>query len=199
MVAELIEGRRLLLPSTKFSWYRKIPSYRSQVGWKMVMASMFYFFFFGMFFALTSGGEEETEKVVKQPLVRTEAEEEPNKQTDFGMGKKKKEEELDAVKKAMAIEEKKAAQEKKQAELEKKQAELEKKERLSKEKAKAEAEREAQEEAARKAEEEAAAVPIGFDKCDDLRTEYPNGVPSSHPAYESKTGCDKNNFACERN
>lgn len=217
-VAELIEGRRLLLPWTKFPWYQKIPGYRSQVAWKMVMASMFYFFFFGMFFALVSDGEEETEKVVKQPLVRTEAKEEPKKQTDSDTAKKKREEELKAAKKAKAIEEKKAAQEKRRAE-------LEKKERLAKEKAKAEAERkakvaaqekarkeaaaklaaqeeaerEAQEEAARKAEEEAAAAPIGFDNCDDLRTEYPNGVPSSHPAYESKMDRDKDNFACERN
>ena len=62
-----------------------------------------------------------------------------------------------------------------------------------------EAEREAQEEASRKAEEEAAAIPIGFYNCDDLRTEYPNGVPSSHPAYEAKMDRDKDNFACERN
>ncbi|XMB71298.1 excalibur calcium-binding domain-containing protein (plasmid) [Exiguobacterium acetylicum] len=201
-VAELIEGRRLLLPWTKFPWYRKIPGYRSQVAWKMVMASMFYFFFFGMFFALVSDGEEETEKMVKQPLVRTEAEEEPKKQTDSDTVKKKREEELKAAKKAKAVEEKKAAQEKKKAELEKKK-------RLAKEKAKAEAERKAKvaaQEKARKeaaaklaAQEEAAEVPIGFDNCDNLRTEYPNGVPSSHPAYESKMDRDKDNFACERN
>ncbi|MGE6556248.1 excalibur calcium-binding domain-containing protein [Exiguobacterium artemiae] len=190
-VAELIEGRRLLLPWTKFPWYRKIPGYRSQVAWKMVMASMFYFFFFGMFFALVSNGEDDTAKVVKQPLVRTEAEEEPKKQTDSDIAKKKANEQK-ASAKAKVIEEKKAAQEKKQADLEKKK-------QLIKEKEKAEAQRKAKEEAARKAEKEAAAVPVGFDNCDDLRTEYPNGVPSSHPAYEAKMDRDKDNFACEQN
>ncbi|MGX8177359.1 excalibur calcium-binding domain-containing protein [Exiguobacterium artemiae] len=224
MVAELIEGRRKLLPWTKFPWYRKIPGYRSQVAWKMVMASMFYFFFLGMFFAVAlEDVEEDTKQAVKQPVVQTEAEEEPKK-TDSDAVKKKKDEELAAAKKA------KAAEEKKKAALEKKEAEQEKKKKLAQEKAKAEAkqeaqrkakiatqekakkeaaaklaaqqeaERKAQEEAAQKAEEEAAAaVQVSFDNCDDLRTEYPNGVPSTHPAYEAKMDRDKDNFACERN
>lgn len=218
-VAELIEGRRLLLPWTKFPWYRKIPGYRSQVAWKMVMASMFYFFFFGMFFALVSDGEEDKERMVKQPLVRMEADEEPKKQTNSDTAKKKANEQKAAAK-AKVIEEKQAAQEKKQADLEKKKQLIKEKEKAeakrereaerkakiaAQEKARKEAatklaaQKEAQRKAARKAEKEAATVPVGFDNCDDLRTEYPNGVPSSHPAYEAKMDRDKDNFACEQN
>ncbi|WP_285801381.1 excalibur calcium-binding domain-containing protein [Exiguobacterium sp. s127] len=222
MVAELIEGRRKLLPWTKFPWYRKIPGYRSQIVWKMVLASMFYFFFLGMFFAAAlEDVEDDTKQAVKQPVVQTEAETEPKK-SDSEAAKKKKAEELAAAKKA------KAAEEKKKAALEKKKAEQEKK-KLAQEKAKAEAKREAErkakiaaqekakkeaaaklaaqqeaekkaEEAAQKAEQVAVATTqVSFDNCDDLRTEYPNGVPSSHPAYEAKMDRDKDNFACERN
>lgn len=31
-----------------------------------------------------------------------------------------------------------------------------------------------------------------------IRTRYPNGVPSSHPAYQSKMDRDNDNYACER-
>lgn len=37
-----------------------------------------------------------------------------------------------------------------------------------------------------------------FANCTELRTVYPNGVPSNHPAYQSKMDRDKDNFACER-
>ena len=37
-----------------------------------------------------------------------------------------------------------------------------------------------------------------FDNCTHLRTKYPNGVPSNHPAYQSKMDRDKDQFACER-
>lgn len=37
-----------------------------------------------------------------------------------------------------------------------------------------------------------------FANCTELRTKYPNGVPSSHPAYQSKMDKDKDNYACER-
>ncbi|MGG3624358.1 thermonuclease family protein [Bacillus gobiensis] len=37
-----------------------------------------------------------------------------------------------------------------------------------------------------------------FKNCTELRTKYPNGVPSSHPAYQSKMDRDKDNYACER-
>ncbi|MFS0781238.1 excalibur calcium-binding domain-containing protein [Bacillus sp. 1P06AnD] len=37
-----------------------------------------------------------------------------------------------------------------------------------------------------------------FKNCTELRKVYPNGVPSSHPAYEPRLDRDKDNFACER-
>ncbi|MGE6486856.1 thermonuclease family protein [Paenisporosarcina sp. NPDC076898] len=37
-----------------------------------------------------------------------------------------------------------------------------------------------------------------FENCTHLRTKYPNGVPSNHPAYQSKMDRDKDQFACER-
>ena len=37
-----------------------------------------------------------------------------------------------------------------------------------------------------------------FKNCTELTKKYPNGVPSTHPAYQSKMDRDKDNFACER-
>ncbi|WP_246042016.1 thermonuclease family protein [Robertmurraya kyonggiensis] len=37
-----------------------------------------------------------------------------------------------------------------------------------------------------------------FQNCTELRTKYPNGVPSDHPAYQAKMDRDKDNYACER-
>jgi micrococcal nuclease len=37
-----------------------------------------------------------------------------------------------------------------------------------------------------------------YQNCTELRKVYPNGVPSTHPAYASKHDRDKDNFACER-
>lgn len=37
-----------------------------------------------------------------------------------------------------------------------------------------------------------------FQNCTELRKVYPNGVPSTHPAYQAKMDRDKDNFACER-
>lgn len=37
-----------------------------------------------------------------------------------------------------------------------------------------------------------------FQNCTELRKKYPNGVPSTHPAYQPKMDRDKDNFACER-
>ncbi|MCU5342827.1 excalibur calcium-binding domain-containing protein, partial [Bacillus cereus] len=38
-----------------------------------------------------------------------------------------------------------------------------------------------------------------FSNCTELRKKYPNGVPSSHPAYSAKLDRDKDGFACEKN
>ncbi|WP_276736020.1 thermonuclease family protein [Bacillus sp. (in: firmicutes)] len=37
-----------------------------------------------------------------------------------------------------------------------------------------------------------------FKNCTELRKKYPNGVPSSHPTYQSKMDRDHDNYACER-
>lgn len=37
-----------------------------------------------------------------------------------------------------------------------------------------------------------------FQNCTELRKTYPNGVDSSHPAYQAKMDRDKDNYACER-
>ncbi|WP_026678178.1 thermonuclease family protein [Fictibacillus gelatini] len=42
-------------------------------------------------------------------------------------------------------------------------------------------------------------VKTNFANCTDLRRVYPNGVPSSHPAYQPKMDRDHDNYACERN
>ena len=39
---------------------------------------------------------------------------------------------------------------------------------------------------------------VSFQNCTELRKVHPNGVPSTHPAYEPKHDRDKDNFACER-
>lgn len=39
---------------------------------------------------------------------------------------------------------------------------------------------------------------ITFKNCTELRKVYPNGVPSTHPAYQKKFDRDGDNFACER-
>lgn len=40
--------------------------------------------------------------------------------------------------------------------------------------------------------------PEYFENCTDLRTAYPAGVDSSHPAYQSKMDRDKDGYACEQ-
>ncbi|MBF8228701.1 endonuclease YokF [Bacillus subtilis] len=49
-------------------------------------------------------------------------------------------------------------------------------------------------------EKEASSASTGetFKNCTELRKKYPNGVPSSHPAYQSKMDRDHDNYACER-
>ncbi|WP_256237900.1 thermonuclease family protein [Bacillus sp. EB600] len=37
-----------------------------------------------------------------------------------------------------------------------------------------------------------------FANCTELRKKYPNGVPSTHPAYQAKMDRDHDNYACEQ-
>ncbi|WIT26844.1 hypothetical protein [Bacillus phage SPbetaL1] len=57
-------------------------------------------------------------------------------------------------------------------------------------------------EASNTTENEASSASTGetetFKNCTELRKKYPNGVPSSHPAYQSKMDRDHDNYACER-
>ena len=48
------------------------------------------------------------------------------------------------------------------------------------------------------AQEPAPAKPIYFSNCTELRATYPNGVPSSHAAYQPKMDRDKDGTACEQ-
>jgi Excalibur calcium-binding domain len=76
-------------------------------------------------------------------------------------------------------------------------------------KAKAEAEAKAAAEAEAKAKSEAEAqaaaqqqqqaTQTSFANCTELKKVYPNGVPSTHPAYTSKMDRDNDNYACETN
>ncbi|WP_317851494.1 excalibur calcium-binding domain-containing protein [Neobacillus bataviensis] len=74
-------------------------------------------------------------------------------------------------------------------------------------KAKAEAEAvakaQAQAEAQKKQQQETAAKPVqttqtSFANCTELRKVFPDGVPSSHPAYQAKMDRDHDNYACEQ-
>ncbi|PAE31259.1 excalibur calcium-binding domain-containing protein, partial [Bacillus sp. 7884-1] len=49
------------------------------------------------------------------------------------------------------------------------------------------------------AQQQQQATQTSFANCTDLRTVYPNGVPSNHPAYTSKMDRDKDGYACETN
>jgi DNA segregation ATPase FtsK/SpoIIIE-like protein len=120
---------------------------------------------------------------------------------------------LEAEARAKAEAEQKAkaeAEQKARAEAEEKaKAEAEQKAKAEAEaKAKAEAEAEAkakEEEAAQaKAQQQQATSSTtveqtSFANCTELRKVYPNGVPSTHPAYTSKMDRDNDNYACERN
>ncbi|MEK5176057.1 excalibur calcium-binding domain-containing protein [Heyndrickxia sp. FSL W8-0496] len=37
-----------------------------------------------------------------------------------------------------------------------------------------------------------------FPNCTELRKKYPDGVPSTHPAYQAKMDRDHDNYACEK-
>ncbi|PFJ42701.1 hypothetical protein COI99_30025 [Bacillus cereus] len=93
---------------------------------------------------------------------------------------------------------------KKAEEQEKKEKEKEEQEIKAKEEKKAAEETRRQEEA-QKQEESTSKSTINnsgasesFSNCTELRKKYPNGVPSSHPAYSAKLDRDKDGFACEK-
>ncbi|MEH6994152.1 excalibur calcium-binding domain-containing protein, partial [Neobacillus drentensis] len=65
--------------------------------------------------------------------------------------------------------------------------------------AEAKAAAEAQAQAQQQQQATSTAAQTSFANCTDLRTVYPNGVPSNHPAYTSKMDRDKDGYACETN
>lgn len=107
-----------------------------------------------------------------------------------------------------AEKEKAEAEAQKAKELEEQKAqeleEQKRQEELAQQQAAEEEKRRAEEEAALKAKEEAARAEANtptverFKNCTEMRKVYPNGVASTHPAYESKHDRDKDNHACEQ-
>ncbi|MFX4306066.1 excalibur calcium-binding domain-containing protein [Exiguobacterium sp. A1_3_1] len=198
-VARLIERqKKILLPARP--WYRKIPGYRSGKVWKMLVASLIYF-------SLLSGivdGDDDEDKAdpVKTEQIKT-IKAEDSEEKNIADDKAKKE--AEAKEKAKEERERKAkiAAQKKAEEKEaaKRAAEKKAEEKKAAElAAQKEAEEKAEEERIAQEEEEAAAevVQTDFANCTDLRTMYPDGVPSDHPAYQDKMDRDKDNFACEQ-
>ena len=101
------------------------------------------------------------------------------------------------------------AKEKEEARIAEEQAVAEEAKRLEEEQAAAEEakrleeEQAAAEEAKRLEEEkiESTSTPVEsewFQNCTELRTKYPSGVASDHPAYQSKMDRDKDGWACEK-
>ncbi len=107
---------------------------------------------------------------------------------------KKEQQEVDSQKETEKAE--KEAKEKADLEAQQ-QAEREAEEKAARE-AQAQAEHEAQEKAAREAQQQQQVQSKTYQNCTELRQDYPNGVASTHPAYEPKMDRDKDNWACER-
>jgi outer membrane biosynthesis protein TonB len=129
--------------------------------------------------------QDEAEKAAEKKRIEEDAQKQAEQQK-LEEEKKKKEQEA-----ALEAERKRKEQE----------AALEAERKRKEQEAALEAERkrkeqEAAEEAA--AAEQAAAQTESFANCTELRKVYPNGVDSSHPAYDSKHDRDHDNFACER-
>ncbi|MFP7443016.1 excalibur calcium-binding domain-containing protein [Bacillus infantis] len=113
---------------------------------------------------------------------------------------KKKEEAAKLAEQKKLDEAEKAAEQKRLEEEAKKKAEQQKIEEEKKKKeqdAALEAERKRKEQEAAEAEQTTVQTE-SFANCTELRKVYPDGVDSSHPAYDSKHDRDNDNWACER-
>jgi outer membrane biosynthesis protein TonB len=120
---------------------------------------------------------------------------------------KEKEEAEQKAREEAKIKEKEEAEQKAREEAEQKEKEeaeaKAQEEAVAKAKAEAEAVAKAQAEEQKKQQQTAASKPstttqTAFANCTELRKVYPNGVPSSHPAYQAKMDRDQDNYACER-
>ncbi|MGG3673834.1 excalibur calcium-binding domain-containing protein [Bacillus nitratireducens] len=123
------------------------------------------------------------EKVLKEKQEQEKSEKEKDKKAEE-QEKKEKEKEEQEIK---AKEEKKAAEETRRQEEAQKQEEQRKLEEAQK-----------QEESTSKSTINNSGASESFSNCTELRKKYPNGVPSSHPAYSAKLDRDKDGFACEK-
>ncbi|PFN89265.1 hypothetical protein CN974_11255 [Bacillus thuringiensis] len=129
-------------------------------------------------FANKSINPEERAAIDKK---RTEEKVLKEKQEQEKSEKEKEEQEIKAK------EEKKAAEEKRKQEEAQKQEEQRKLEEAQK-----------QQESTSKSTINNSDASESFSNCTELRKKYPNGVPSSHPAYSAKLDRDKDGFACEK-
>ncbi|EOW9529995.1 excalibur calcium-binding domain-containing protein [Bacillus cytotoxicus] len=113
---------------------------------------------------------------------------------------KEKQEQEKSEKEKEAKEEKKAAEEKRKLEEAQKQEEQRKLEEAQKqEEQRKQQEVQKQQESTSKSTISNSGANESFSNCTELRKKYPNGVPSSHPAYSAKLDRDKDGFACEKN
>ncbi|MFJ5714663.1 excalibur calcium-binding domain-containing protein [Neobacillus sp. NPDC093127] len=134
--------------------------------------------------------QEAEEKTKLEAEAKAKAEAEQNAKVEVEQKAK-----AEAEQKAKAEAEQKAKAEAEQ----KAKAEAEAKAR-----AEAEARAKAEEEAQAKAQQQKAtstttSEQTSFANCTELRKVYPNGVPSTHPAYTSKMDRDNDGYACEKN
>ncbi|PHB08008.1 hypothetical protein COE84_26815 [Bacillus wiedmannii] len=125
------------------------------------------------------------EKVLKE---KQEQEQEKNEKE-----KDKKAEEQEKKEKEKEDQEIKAQEEKKAAEEKRRQEEAQKQEEQRKL-----VEAQKQEESTNKSTINNSGASESFSNCTELRKKYPDGVPSSHPAYSAKLDRDKDGFACEK-
>ncbi|PET90387.1 hypothetical protein COL15_19300 [Bacillus thuringiensis] len=141
-------------------------------------------------FANKSINPEERAAIDKK---RTEEKVLKEKQEQEKSEKEKKEQEIKAK------EEKKAAEEKRKQEEAQKQEEQRKLEEAQKQEEQRKLEEaQKQQESTSKSTINNSDASESFSNCTELRKKYPNGVPSSHPAYSAKLDRDKDGFACEK-
>lgn len=141
-------------------------------------------------FANKSINPEERAAIDKK---RTEEKVLKEKQEQEKSEKEKEEQEIKAK------EEKKAAEEKRKQEEAQKQEEQRKLEEAQKQEEQRKLEEaQKQQESTSKSTINNSDASESFSNCTELRKKYPNGVPSSHPAYSAKLDRDKDGFACEK-
>lgn len=140
---------------------------------------------------------DETEEVA-EPKTKQSTEDKEEAERLKAEEKAEKEKAESEAQKAKELEEQKAREleeQKRQEELAQQQAAAEEEKRRAEE----EAALKAKQEAEAKAQAQAPTPTVErFKNCTEMRKVHPNGVPSTHPAYEPKHDRDKDNYACEQ-